>query len=97
MNLIESFTSEIVELYPDRQPRELREQIADSAARVLVEQQIGEIRKRAIEQVRQAILPLVDAAIAKALDAAEHAADESWARWQKILADTTGENSVPVQ
>jgi hypothetical protein len=75
----------------------LRDSIAEKFATIFVEKQLAEIRQAAIEAVRQALLPTVDAAMAEALAAVEHEDDLEWSQWLKIVADTTGENSVPVQ
>jgi FKBP-type peptidyl-prolyl cis-trans isomerase (trigger factor) len=89
--------SETVSLFPQASLEQLRESVAKRLAEKLVERQLRELREAAIEAVRHAVLPLIDSAIAEALEVIEHEDDAAWARWQKILADTTVENSGPVQ
>jgi hypothetical protein len=69
-------------------PREaLRDSIADKLAANIVERQLAEIRRLAIQTVREALAPIIDQAIAEALAAVEREDDEAWNQWEKILGD----------
>jgi hypothetical protein len=90
--LVKSVTSEIFAEFPQVSREALRETITNNLAAILVEQQLQHLRQAAIEAVRAAILPTVDAAIDEALATAESEDDTAWAHWQKVLGETPLEN-----
>ena len=91
-NLIASVTAETIALFPQVSREVLREMIADNLAKILVERQLRELRQRAIEKIREVLLPSVDLAIAEALAAVEHEDDVIWAKWEKVIGDSPLEN-----
>jgi|HubBroStandDraft_6_1064221.scaffolds.fasta_scaffold367415_4 hypothetical protein len=92
MDLITDVTKTTIELFPEATREALRTTIADNLARILIDQQLEKLRRQAIDTVRLAILPTVDAAIAAAFEAMEHSDDATWSQFEKLLAEAPVKN-----
>jgi hypothetical protein len=84
--------SETVPLLSQVSLEALRDSIADKLTAVIVERQLAEIRRLAIQAVRVTLLPILDRAMAEALAVIDHEDDAAWDQWKKVLGEAPVKN-----